>query len=444
MEKRKEFIKSVLLFVLVVSSILLTFNIVGYKPEYDILGTKQEKQKANQDISKLRTNTLNLLSPNIILRKQKDAIEEKAQKNAIVKMSTLPAIKDRGSTKNILNKISEYNIEESRLRNRKVEEVLVDSNNYYLFKYNNKIDTISAKIIYSGENSSTSSFDFDEVLISDSKPNNIYLYKKGDENYFQIEYGVDIFAKVTEQFNNHAEDYTVYNIDAREDIYIKNEEEFYVDTYSYRSEDISTVANNIFVGNSNIKISNRDVDTKEVTDGYSLLREVDNFITYINPSNINNGKIQLQENDIESKASSFLVTGYLPDQDYTISKIFNNEIMYQEVYKDGLVFANDYSNYIKIAVTSDGVANAKYPRLIRNNQVSSDKVKLFAVENISELLNYLYSNVKLENVDDVLLGYEKTYSKNENLVYTPAWYVKYKNEYVKYSVLKEKIAKGEA
>lgn len=443
MEKRKELIKSFILLMLVISSIILTFSIAGYKPEYEILGTSSDKRRAEQDYSKLQLNTLNLFSPYIITKKEKGFREEVAIPNAITKVAYIQAVRDKLTIKNILTKISNSKIEETRVRNKSIEEVEAEAESFYTFNYKYDIDTLSSKIIYLGENNQAVSFDFDTVLVSSSKPNNIYIYKKGSDNYLQLEYDNNIYKSVDDTFMNNNSNYFKYSIGNEKEVYIKDYSgSYYIDTYSYSEIDILNVANNIFIENNNIKISNRDEETKEATDGYSILRDNGTEITYINPSNLSNSKIKNTDISVQSKASSFLVTGYVPNIDYEILNISDNIITYQEVYKDGIVFSNDSNSSIKIKVSGEGVYQAFYPKLIKTNHISSEVAPIFSVENISEILNYLYSNVNLNYVDDIELGYEKIYKEN-NMLYIPRWYVKYKGNYMKYTELKEKIKKGD-
>ncbi|MBF0716153.1 two-component system activity regulator YycH [Gemelliphila palaticanis] len=440
MEKRKEFFKTLILSFLVVSSILLTFNIAGYKPKYDILGTTQDKKTENQDYAKLKSNSLNLLSPDIIIETNSNYREEQAIPLAITKLSNVNAIKDRAVIKNILSTVASNNIEETRFRNKPISEVLKDYNKIYTFRYKHYIDTISSKLIYLGENNSNTKFDFDTVILVDNKPNNIYLYKEGIDNYFQIELDNNIFEKIEKEFEQHKKSYYKYSIDGIKKIYIEDKEDYYIDIYSYDEIDLRDVSNDIFLRNSNVKYSNIIDDNKEVTDGYSILRKSDNAITYINPSNISETK---NNTDIQSRAASFLVYRYLPNNDYSILDIIGNEIVYKEIYKGSSVYSKDYSSSIKINVSSEGIYNVKYPLIIKNNLLSSEKMKEGSLENISAIMNYLYYNTNLNDVEDIELSYDKTYSKNKTFIYTPNWYIKYKGKYISYSDLKIKISRGE-
>lgn len=440
MEKRKEFLKTIILTFLVLSSIFLTFNIAGYKPKYDILGTNQDKQKENQDYNKLKLNSLNLLSPDIIVESNSTSRDEVAIPLSITKLANVNATKDRLVIKKILSEIANEKIEETRFRNKPISEIISDYSKLYTFYYKNSVDTISSKFIYLGENNSTSKFDFDTIVVMDNKPNNLYLYKKGEENYFQIELENSIFQKIEEEFERNKSVYYKYSIDENKIIYVDSKEDHYIDTYSYEDVDLNDVANNIFLRNSNIKYSNAVVDTKEVTDGYSIIREADHYITYINPSNITSFN---NANDVQSQASSFLIYGYLPNNDYSIFNINGGEVIYKEVHKGASVYSNDYSNLIKVNVSSEGVYNVKYPSIIKNNLLSSEKIGNVSLENISAIMNYLYSNTNLKDIEDVELAYDKTYSKNKTFIYTPNWYIKYKGKYVSYPELKIKISKGE-
>lgn len=446
MEKRKETIKTILLLLLVISSIVLTLSIVRSKSDYELLGLTNNKQEI-QEKEKLKNNSLNLLSPNIIIKEHNGNREEPALENAIIKTSNVQGLKNINGIKSIMKAIVDSEISATRIRTKSINDILDKSNTYYSLHYNYLVDTISSQFIYSGEYNQSNSISFDTVLISDSTKNIIYLYKKNSDTYMQIEFERDIYDYIETIFNNHSSFYSKYTINNDRTIYLKDTiSDYYSDEYSVKNVDINSVAQNIFATNSDIKVSNVDNDTKEATDGYSILREKTTEITYINPSNVirTNNDSAKDELDVHSISSSFLVIGYLPDLAYTPTSIKNNKIEYSEVYQEGLVFSNDIISNLSVQVNKEGVYTVSYPKILRDTQISSTKMKVFSVENTDAVLNYVYSNLDLSLVEDIGLGYDKKYDKeNSRLIYTPTWYIKYNGKYLQLNDIKDKVKKGE-
>lgn len=445
MEKRKELIKTILLIFLIISSIVFSFSIVGYKPDYEVLGLKIDKQKELQTREKLQANSFNVLSPNIVLKHNSNMREEISAEGTITKVAVVPGVKDKEVIKEMLKEISNAEIANVRIRNKNIKEVIEKSDNWYTFNYKYAINTLVAKTVYLGENNQATSLDFDTVLITDSNSENIYLYKKNTDNYMQIEFDGDIFNKIKNIFGDNNKLYSKYVINNKNDFYISEDtENLYIDEFNVSKIDLKNVSRNIFINNSKLKYSSLDKNNNEVTDGYSILRETANFITYINPSNVNKGHGDLPVNQSLAEANSFLITGYIPNIDYTVLSIKGDEVKYREVYKESLVFSTDHSSVIAVNVNDDGVYQAKFPRNIRETQIASNPSSIFSIENIDEMLNYLYSNSNLEDITDVERGYKKTYNSKENkFIYSPTWYIQYKGEYLSFVDLKEKLAKGE-
>lgn len=443
MEKRKEFFKTIILIFLVCTSIVLTFKIIGYKPDYDILGISVDKQKEEQAREKLQKNTLNLLSPDIITKKNKLYREEVAVENSITKLAVVQAIKNKNEIKKILQVISDLEVEETRIRNKSIEEIINGAENYYIFNYRNNINAVSSKILYLGQNSQTTDFDFNKVVVSDKNKQTLYLYKD-NTTYMQIEYAKDVYSEIEKIFKEKNEQYGKYSLDNKFNFYIKEDQnQLYIDEYNVQNIDISNVASNVFLANSNLKVSQLNAETKEITNGYSILREQGQLITYINPSNYQGGA-NLSKNVVETFASDYLITGYLPDDNYSIINISDNNIEYQEVHKDGLVFSPNYQNNINVKVSADGVHNSTMPSISKETHITSYLAPMFTVENTSAVLNYIFKNLELDNVSDIELGYQKKYnSVNKKITYIPTWYIKYKNEYIDFNSLQLKSQRGE-
>ncbi len=445
MESRKETIKTIILILLVISSIFFSINIAGYRPDYEILGINSEKQKDTQDSSKLLNNTLNLLAPNIIVRKDAYGREEAVVSDSITKLATVPAIKNRDDIKDILRDISNSPVVETRIRNRNIDEIIGKSIRFYTMDYKLETDTLSSKLLYLGENNQTTSVEFNRVLISDATKNIIYLYKKDNpNNYMQVEFDHNVYDALETTFNDRFNFYGKYIINGNKEFYLRESTSNYtIDKYTVKDLNLSEVAENVFVNNNGLKVSSLD-GNKEITDGYAILREGMLSINYINPSIMDKNTVLPTKEEVQARASSFFIAGYLPLIDFTLLKIEGNEIRYQEVYNESLVFSNDSLSVITANVLQNGVSRSSMPRIVRDEQIEKNYLEQFSLENADAVLNFIFKNIKLEDVSDIQLGYNKIYNEEDaTITYIPKWYIEYKGKYTEFTELKNKVAKGE-
>ncbi|QWQ38887.1 hypothetical protein KMP11_00525 [Gemella sp. zg-570] len=439
---KKERIKTFILLILISSSLFLTYIIVGYKTNYEILGGIIEGKQENQNITKIQQNSLNLLSPYIIIKNNVNAMEEQALPNTITKVSNVEAIKNKNNISQIIKELSDLDVEVSRISNNSINDIITQSKNYFIMKYKNDIDTLSSQVLYSDVDKQAINLDIDTILLSDSKDNILYFYKNGTENYMQVVFKENIYKRIDDLFVKNSKTYNKYVIAGSRDFYVKKVADYTIDEYNTYKVDIKDVFNDIFSAKGNVKISTLASETKEITDGYSILRQNADSMIYINPSNmINNARI-LKSSEIQSEATSFLISSYLPNSYYSTLGIDGDTISYQEVYKEGFAFSDDLTSDIKVKVTKEGVAQLTIPRVHKEALVSSSKLPLYHLENIAVVLNYIYAKLDIEKFMDMELAYKKTYKK-DRIIYSPAWYINYDGKYYKFSDLKEKRVKGE-
>lgn len=102
----------------------------------------------------------------------------------------------------------------------------------------------------------------------------------------QIVFKENIYEKVTDLFNKNAKTYGKYMISGNRDFYIKESYDYYTDEYTTYKVDIKDIFNDIFNARGSIKVSVLDLIQKEITDGYSILREISDSMIYIDPSNM--------------------------------------------------------------------------------------------------------------------------------------------------------------
>ena len=432
--KRKEAVKSIVLVILVLLSLALSYLIITYQPDYEIF-TKRATQKA---VDSNKNDLLNFLIPDSVVKNYEGSREEPIVQNSITKVASVDAVKNKKVLKDLLSILSDGESVESGVRNRNIEDITTNNVEKILINYQVTLDTALVKPIFFSEENSNISLEFDTIVLLKDRPNMIYLYKKDDKNYLQITLKEEIYEKINSKFNERKQSYAKYSLNNRF-IYLKEaDEDNIIDEYSAEEVNLNKLAKDIFEKKDNLRISNED----EVTDGYGILRSINNRLVYTNPSN--EGGREVGATVAINNTMNFLELGYIGDTNYQLTTALEGIIIFQEAYKDSIVFSKDGHADIISEDNSSGIYKLTSPKKLTKTYLSSREAELYSVEKTEYVINYLYDKVNLKEIDDIVLGYDKIYNKDRNsFSYIPAWYVKYNDRYVSFKKLKEMVENGE-
>ena len=432
--KRKEAVKSIVLVILVLLSLALSYLIITSQPDYEIF-TKRATQKA---VDSNKNDLLNFLIPDSVVKNYEGSREEPIVQNSITKVASVDAVKNKKVLKDLLSILSDGESVESRVRNRNIEDITTNNVEKILINYQVTLDTALVKPIFFSEENSNISLEFDTIVLLKDRPNMIYLYKKDDKNYLQITLKEEIYEKINSKFNERKQSYAKYSLNNRF-IYLKEaDEDNIIDEYSAEEVNLNKLAKDIFEKKDNLRISNED----EVTDGYGILRSINNRLVYTNPSN--EGGREVGATVAINNTMNFLELGYIGDTNYQLTTVLEGIIIFQEAYKDSIVFSKDGHADIISEDNSGGIYKLTSPKKLTKTYLSSREAELYSVEKTEYVINYLYDKVNLKEIDDIVLGYDKIYNKDRNsFSYIPAWYVKYNDRYVSFKKLKEMVENGE-
>ena len=432
--KRKEAVKSIVLVILVLLSLALSYLIITYQPDYEIF-TKRATQKA---VDSNKNDLLNFLIPDSVVKNYEGSREEPIVQNSITKVASVDAVKNKKVLKDLLSILSDGESVESRVRNRNIEDITTNNVEKILINYQVTLDTALVKPIFFSEENSNISLEFDTIVLLKDRPNMIYLYKKDDKNYLQITLKEEIYEKINSKFNERKQSYAKYSLNNKF-IYLKEaDEDNIIDEYSAEEVNLNKLAKDIFEKKDNLRISNED----EVTDGYGILRSINNRLVYTNPSN--EGGREVGATVAINNTMNFLELGYIGDTNYQLTTALEGITIFQEAYKDSIVFSKDGHADIISEDNSGGIYKLTSPKKLTKTYLSSREAELYSVEKTEYVINYLYDKVNLKEIDDIVLGYDKIYNKDRNsFSYIPAWYVKYNDRYVSFKKLKEMVENGE-
>ena len=431
--KREQF-KSVLLVCLVFSSLLLSYLIITYKPDYELF-TRRTQQKVQEGD---KNNLVGFLIPDVMVKTYPGMREEAIVPNSITKISSVEAVKDKKTLKELLVELSKGESTEVRVRNRNIEDITTNNTSEKIsIIYQEVLDSSLVKTLFFSKENSNVSLEFDTIVLLKDRPNMLYLYKKDDKNYLQVTLKEAVYDKINEKFNETKKDYAKYSLNNKF-IYLKEaDEEKVIDEYSAEEVNITRLAKDVFEKKDDVRVG----ADNEITDGYAILKSQNHRIVYTNPSN--EGGKEVGTTVAINNTINFLELGYASDTNYQLTTSLDGITIFQETHKESIVFSKEGHADIVSEDNSNGIYRLTSPKKLTKTYLSSKEVNLFEVEKTEYIINYLYNNTNLKNVTDIVLGYEKTYNKeNNSFSYTPAWYVKYNNRYISFKKIKELVDGG--
>lgn len=432
--RKRERFKSILLVCLVFSSLLLSYLIITYKPDYELF-TRRTQQKVQEGD---KNNLVGFLIPDVMVKTYPGMREEAIVPNSITKISSVEAVKDKQTLKELLVELSKGKSTEVRVRNRNIEDITTNNTSEKIsIVYQEALDSALVKALFFSEENSNVSLEFDTIALLKDRPNMLYLYKKDDKNYLQVTLKEAVYDKINEKFNETKKDYAKYSLNNKF-IYLKEaDEEKVIDEYSVEEVNITRLAKDVFVKKDDVRVGSDN----EITDGYAILKSQNHRIVYTNPSN--EGGKEVGTTVAINNTVNFLELGYASDTNYQLTTSLDGITIFQETHKESIVFSKEGHADIVSEDNSNGIYRLTSPKKLTKTYLSSKQVNLFEVEKTEYVINYLYNNTNLKNVTDIVLGYEKTYNKeNNSFSYTPTWYVKYNNRYVSFKKIKELVDGG--
>ena len=432
--RKREQYKSILLVCLVFSSLLLSYLIITYKPDYELF-TRRTQQKVQEGD---KNNLVGFLIPDVMVKTYPGMREEAIVPNSITKISSVEAVKDKKTLKELLVELSKGESTEVRVRNRNIEDITTNNTSEKIsIIYQEVLDSSLVKTLFFLKENSNVSLEFDTIVLLKDRPNMLYLYKKDDKNYLQVTLKEAVYDKINEKFNETKKDYAKYSLNNKF-IYLKEaDEEKVIDEYSAEEVNITRLAKDVFEKKDDVRVG----ADNEITDGYAILKSQNHRIVYTNPSN--EGGKEVGTTVAINNTVNFLELGYASDTNYQLTTSLDGITIFQETHKESIVFSKEGHADIVSEDNSNGIYRLTSPKKLTKTYLSSKQVNLFEVEKTEYVINYLYNNTNLKNVTDIVLGYEKTYNKeNNSFSYTPAWYVKYNNRYISFKKIKELVDGG--
>ena len=369
--RKRERFKSILLVCLVFSSLLLSYLIITYKPDYELF-TRRTQQKVQEGD---KNNLVGFLIPDVMVKTYPGMREEAIVPNSITKISSVEAVKDKQTLKELLVELSKGESTEVRVRNRNIEDITTNNTSEKIsIVYQEALDSALVKALFFSEENSNVSLEFDTIALLKDRPNMLYLYKKDDKNYLQVTLKEAVYDKINEKFNETKKDYAKYSLNNKF-IYLKEaDEEKVIDEYSVEEVNITRLAKDVFVKKDDVRVGSDN----EITDGYAILKSQNHRIVYTNPSN--EGGKEVGTTVAINNTVNFLELGYASDTNYQLTTSLDGITIFQETHKESIVFSKEGHADIVSEDNSNGIYRLTSPKKLTKTYLSSKQVNLFEVE----------------------------------------------------------------
>ena len=368
--RKRERFKSILLVCLVFSSLLLSYLIITYKPDYELF-TRRTQQKVQEGD---KNNLVGFLIPDVMVKTYPGMREEAIVPNSITKISSVEAVKDKQTLKELLVELSKGESTEVRVRNRNIEDITTNNTSEKIsIVYKEALDSALVKALFFSEENSNVSLEFDTIALLKDRPNMLYLYKKDDKNYLQVMLKEAVYDKINEKFNETKKDYAKYSLNNKF-IYLKEaDEEKVIDEYSVEEVNITRLAKDVFVKKDDVRVGSDN----EITDGYAILKSQNHRIVYTNPSN--EGGKEVGTTVAINNTVNFLELGYASDTHYQLTTSLDGITIFQETHKESIVFSKEGHADIVSEDNSNGIYRLTSPKKLTKTYLSSKQVNLFEV-----------------------------------------------------------------
>ena len=431
----KEWLKSILLIVIVASSAVLTYFVWSYEPEFSqidttIEGTTNIGQGENVSFEQVMStyqlvwiqgenNTRGTTDPRTLI-----GLRKNLEGSNITSM-------------NVYNSLNRLNVRGEE--NNEEEFLIID---YF--------SDVPSKSLFQtlglSHDSTLSDFSFDRIVV-DMKEGNV-VFNLIDENRSRVavvetDIAADFLKGHVESYSDTFEAYTPI---------ITNQQTSNNKTAIYGPSSPGEINTERFmITQVNTDVMNRilflDSPMESPSQGDVAIYEDENHIatyntetyeytyTNLNESTASSGNNHRTIQDIYYFLNSH--NGLSQNNvlfDYTASE---NAATFRSTLNGRVVFSEGLSTAITVKYGANSVYEYTRPLIQTNAKVSDEEeVELLDIENIRYQIA-LHGNFDLQKVSKIVLGYDMTYADEETdlefIDYTPQWYVKYDGAWMKFN-----------
>jgi regulatory protein YycH of two-component signal transduction system YycFG len=421
-----EKIKSIILTLLVAISVLLTWNVWTYQPNYDVIGEDYTPgvmigtEKTYKDVFK----------PYKVLFHQNQATFGTVDDNEIAKM---------------MENISNWNFYELS----EVGKDLTQSEFEWLVHGDKRVEILFPDIIsfdilrslFNFEENKLPSESVDRIVIDTSNVNNdtsnVYFVSYNDQLVFKGQIKSAFLTTFNEDFVSNSDEYPRYFVEelAKSHKIFLPENPIDFPSYRYVLEEINTQTfRDALFSDPNGVTKEFTNDGEQFTDGKSLMElDVNNqILTYVNPIYEETGSSTTTSVLIQESFNFVNEHGGWIDQ-FQYFKISNVErkIVYRQFINGLPVFNESGMAELSYVQGNKEIYRYQRPYTRMGLPLSSESQDSETIMSGYEVLNYLNSQEDIDStlIEDITIGYRLSRDidfKNQNIIiYKPTWYFLY-------------------
>lgn len=423
MELKYENIKSIILGILIVTSLLLTWNLWTYQPSYDELQETKVVQEVSLGPEK---NVRDVVIPSQVV------FHLNHEYYGTIQVQEIEMVMNemRSWTLGIFENISPNNNPFS----------LIDRNNMVEIYYPDSISMNTFKKIIPIKDKNVPNFNFDQIFIDmnvhGKETGTIYFVSQKDGQIYKspvpVSFITDFERKYSREAMSEYRKYVPYRLASEKPIYLPEDEtELYSYKYFFKLIDSDNFKNTLFHDPTLVQ-SNYISDGREFTDGQSIMREYndDGFIHYVNlaaADGIHNGR-----EDILLRGIDFVNShgGFTDLYRFASIDPVQKEVLFRMYNPSGhpIFGQNEPISELRLALGETDINLYKRNNFKLGDLLTQDKKKLMSgPEMVNALITKEYDVDRIENI---VIGYEMAKDAGSQLInLEPRWYFLYEGEW---------------
>lgn len=428
-----ELIKSFILAILVGLSLLLTFSLWNYKPDYELY-YPQSKYVNEVDLGGIESSKKTVVQPKSIVYHQGEEIS---------------GFREAKLGRDLYREIEQWSLDDYQVEAYKD---LASYSNFLeiAFPYDIPMEMIKNLFIVDDEVEELPHWSFQKMIITREEDQHLIFvhFLSTDENK-QLRFTVHD-SEAYDQLMSYItdDDYMMAftSFGKSQSIYVPAEPL----GMNRRSLSIKSIEPNLLVNAlfSNPSLVSPNVGEAYFTDGQRGMRlmQEGRMMEFINPIHENNEAEPINMNDLLDMSLSY-VNGHKGWTDiYTLKEINIDQgsLKYQMEYEGYPVHSGGGLSTIKQQWLNSDIHQYTRPMFSLNNILGVETVQLPAGK---EIISYLLNNQDYEEEDikDIQIGYRLTYIEGANysVMLDPTWYMNYKGSWQEIN-LDEQVEKGGA
>ncbi|MFF2796686.1 YycH family regulatory protein [Lysinibacillus xylanilyticus] len=412
-------VKSVVLFLLVMLSVVLTFMIWTYTPDYKFIEKTEGKEILIGPQKEMKD----------VIRPYKAIYRFDKEFTGTVSNSAMVDIMEAFQGWNILDLMPVDN----NLKADSVNEMIRTNNSMTVF-FPGEIPYSAFNTIFQFADKELPETTFNRMIIDWSKYNNkelqVFFLSGNNELLMRSHVSLENANQFVRNIIEPAKTYSTFKEVERDgfiSLYIANDK-IESTKYTYFIEEKPELFKDVLFTNlNNVVRTDESATTEKYHDGMSrmVIDSKAKSLTYVYPAA--ESSVRIEPSKLFTDSFEFINEhgGFTDDYRLVSSSISNNQLDYQ-LYLHGLPIYSDAINRITTVWGDNRIFRYKRPYFSFEKDISSEK-EMKELPSGSEIVEKIkkLNNIDLSDIDDIVVGFYLTHDRSQSTIVTlePCWFV---------------------